>query len=229
MQEDTILKVKNLYVELNNIKILENINFELKKGEVLTIIGPNGAGKTVLLKTLLGIYPYKGEIFWKKDIKLGYVPQRVPFLKTIPLTVKEFFLLKNYNQTKIIEILKNIGIRETDLNKKIGDLSSGQFQRVLIGFALIKDPQVLLFDEPVSGIDIEGQETIYNFLERLHARKNITILMVSHDLNIVYKFSTKVLCLSHRKMVCIGKPQAVLNSENLAKLFNSEIKVYKHF
>ena len=89
-----ILKVKNLNVELGREQIIKNLSFEVKKGDVLTILGPNGAGKTVLLKTLLGLLPYNGEIYWKPGIKIGYVPQRLPFIKNIPISVNEFFELK---------------------------------------------------------------------------------------------------------------------------------------
>ena len=102
--ENIILRVKNLNVELEREKILENLNFEVKKGEVLTILGPNGAGKTVLLKTLLGILSYKGEIEWKRGIKIGYVPQRLPFIKDIPMSVREFFQLKDVSEKEIKEI-----------------------------------------------------------------------------------------------------------------------------
>ncbi|MEM3130824.1 MAG: ATP-binding cassette domain-containing protein [Nitrososphaerota archaeon] len=169
---EVILKVKNLNVELNGEKILENLSFEVKEGEVLAILGPNGAGKTVLLKTLLKLFPYKGEIEWKSGIKIGYVPQRLPFIKDIPISVKEFFKLKNASENEAKNILNLIGLEEKILEKKIGDLSSGQFQRILVGWALVLSPQVLLFDEPMAGIDIGGQESIYYLLEKLRKEFN---------------------------------------------------------
>ena len=226
MEEDLILKVRNLKVILDKEKILEDLSFEVKEGEVLTILGPNGAGKTVLLKTLLKIFPYQGEIIWKKGIKIGYVPQRLPFIKNIPLTVKDFFKLKNASEKKTKEILKEINLEEV-FEKEVGKLSSGQFQRILIGWALAKNPSVLLFDEPMTGIDLPGKGTLYSLIKRLKEKRNLTILLVSHDLNVVYKFSDYVICLN-KKILCEGEPQIVLSPQILEKLYGGEIKFYKH-
>jgi len=227
-----ILKVENLNVESEGERILENLSFEVKEGEVLTILGPNGAGKTVLLKTLLGILPYKGKIEWTppthhpKDIKIGYVPQRLPFIKDIPMSVGEFFKLKVSSEKEVKEILNSIGLKEGILAKKIGDLSSGQFQRILVGWALVGNPQVLLFDEPTTGIDISGQESIYELLEKLRKERNLTILLVTHDLSIVYKLATDCLCLN-KKVLCYSTPKE-LTSERLSQLYGGKIKFYQH-
>ncbi|PJC47299.1 MAG: ABC transporter ATP-binding protein [Parcubacteria group bacterium CG_4_9_14_0_2_um_filter_35_11] len=225
--ENSILKVENLDVELEEEEILKDLSFEVKEGEVLTILGPNGAGKTVLLKTLLGILPYEGEIAWKAEIKIGYVPQRLPFIKDIPLSVKEFFDLENVSENETKEILKSIGVEEEILKKKIGDLSSGQFQRILIGWALAPNPEVLLFDEPLAGIDIGGQESVYNLLEKLEKEKNLTILFVTHELSIVYKLADEVLCLN-KKMLCYGLPKEILTPERIGQLYSGEVKFYEH-
>jgi len=227
MKKDLILKVKNLNVQLGGEKILENLSFEVKEGDVLTILGPNGAGKTVLLKTLLGIFPYQGEIEWQKKVRLGYVPQRLPFIKNIPMNVKEFFKLKEVSEKEIENTLKSVGFKEGVLKKKIGELSSGQFQRVLVAWALVKNPEVLLFDEPTTGIDVEGEETIYNLLAKLKEERNLTILLVTHDLSVVFKFSNFVICLN-KCPVCQGEPQEVLTPETLRKLYSQEVKFYSH-
>ena len=232
MEKGIVLKVENLNVELGGERILENLSFEVKEGEVLTILGPNGAGKTVLLKTLLGLLPYKGKIEWTppthhpEKIKIGYVPQRLPFIKDIPMSVGEFFKLKEASEKETKEIFNSIGLKEDILEKKIGDLSSGQFQRILVGWALILNPQILLFDEPTTGIDISGQESIYNLLEKLRKERSLTILLVTHDLSIVYKLATNCLCLN-KKMLCCSIPKE-LTSERLSQLYGGEIKFYRH-
>ena len=227
MKDDLVLRVKELNVELEGEIVINNLSFELRKGDAVTIIGPNGAGKTVLLKTLLGLLPYKGEISWKKNIRIGYVPQRLPFIKDIPLSVKDFLKLKKPSEKELEETLNSVGFKQNLLDKKTGDLSSGQFQRLLIAWSLIKDPQVLLFDEPTTGIDIEGEETVYRLLERLKESKELTVLLVTHDLSVVYTFSNNVICLN-KQPVCHGLPQEVLTPENLKRLYGEEVKYYRH-
>jgi zinc transport system ATP-binding protein len=225
---ETILKVENLNVKLDDELIICNLSFEIKKGEVLTILGPNGAGKTVLLKTLLGIFPFEGKIEWTEGVKIGYVPQRVPFVKNFPISIEEFFKLKTRNEDEIKEVLKLVGFNESFLKKNLGELSSGQYQRILVAWALIGNPDVLLFDEPTTGIDISGEETIYQLLERLKKEKNLTMILVTHDLGIVFKFSDYVICLN-KCPVCQGKPKEVITPESLSKLYGQEIKFYEHY
>lgn len=221
-----ILKVEDLTVEFNDNAVVSHLYFEVKEGEVLTILGPNGAGKTVLLRALLGVIPFKGKITWQDGIKIGYVPQRLPFIKDIPMSVGEFFKLKNVSDREILDILQSINLDKNILTQTAGELSSGQFQRILIGWALLSDPQVLLFDEPTTGIDIGGQETIYDFLDKLRKQKNLTILLVTHDLSVVYEMATHCLCLN-KKMLTYSLPKD-LDSGRLSQLYGGEVKFHHH-
>ena len=217
-------------MKLNDEKIIEDLSFEVKKGDILTILGPNGAGKTVLLKTLLGVLPYKGEIERQKEVKIGYVPQRLPFIKDAPMSVEDFFELKGASKKEIKEILNSVGFKETPTlfqKRELGELSSGQFQRILVAWALIRNPDILLFDEPTAGIDISGKETIYTLLAELKEKRNLTILLVTHDLSVVFKFSNFVICLN-KCPICQGIPKEVLTLENLHKLYGEEVKFYEH-
>ncbi|MGB9629160.1 MAG: metal ABC transporter ATP-binding protein [Thermodesulfobacteriota bacterium] len=227
MGNEIILKVRNLNVILDHQSIIENLSFDVKRGDALTILGPNGAGKSVLLRTLLGLIPHGGEIEWTKGIKIGFVPQRLPFIKDIPLSIKDFFNLKGAPEKETEAILNSVGFKEDFSRKKIGDLSSGQFQRVLIAWGLVGNPQVLLFDEPMTGVDISAEETIYNLLAKLKGEMDLTILLVTHDLSVVYKFSTDVICLN-RQPICYGPPQEVLTPESLQKLYGGEVRYYQH-
>jgi zinc transport system ATP-binding protein len=227
-----MLEVSNLNVKIDNEEIIKNISFNLAPGEILTILGPNGAGKTVLLKTLLGLLPYEGKIKWSKKYKIGYLPQGLNqlFFKNLPLTVLDFFNFKNekLNKDKIIKYLFFVGLNQNILKKNIGNLSSGEFQRVLMAWVLIDEPEVLFLDEPTTGLDLGGGETIYSLLKKIQEEKNLTIILVTHDLNVVYSFSNKVLCLSKKGKICFGAPEEVINPETLKEMFGGEIKFYKH-
>jgi zinc transport system ATP-binding protein len=228
MNGDIILKVDNLRVEFDKERVIENLSFEVKEKETLVILGPNGAGKTVLLRTLLGLIAYQGDIKWKPGIKVGYVPQRLPLIKDIPLSVEEFFKLKKSSTRETLELLNSVGIKAPDILKRgIGDFSSGQFQRILVAWGLVSNPQVLLSDEPMAGIDIGGEETIYNLLEKLKEERNLTVLLVTHDLSVVYQKASNVLCLN-KKVLCYGSPKEILTPQNLSQLFGGKIKFYRH-
>lgn len=236
---ETILKVKNLNVQLDGEQILANLSFEVKEKETLVILGPNGAGKTVLLKALLGLLPYQGEVQWRSGVKIGYVPQRLPFIKDFPLSVREFFELKKVPTKEISSVLEAVGITEKKfLERRVGELSSGQFQRILVAWGLTGGSEVLLFDEPTAGIDIGGQETIYTLLEKLTKERGLTVLLVTHDLSIVYRQANNVLCLNpvksfaskgvNKNLLCYGPAKEILTPQTLSRLFGGEIKFYPH-
>jgi zinc transport system ATP-binding protein len=226
---ENILQVKHLNVDIDGQAILRDLNFDVVERGTLVILGPNGAGKTVLLRALLGLLPYRGEVLWKKGIRIGYVPQRVPFNKDFPLTAADFFALKGISQQKSEDALRHVGLTEnTFWRHQMGTLSSGQFQRVLIAWALADHPDVLLFDEPMAGIDVLGEETVYSLLQRTQAERNMTVFLVTHDLSIVYSKATNVLCLNNKTMLCHGSPKEVLSPAVLQNVFGREMKYYIH-
>lgn len=237
MSKDIILNIQNLTVSFDADKIIDNLSFSVSKGDVIAIVGPNGAGKSVLLRTLIGLVPYLGKIEWLSGLKISYVPQRFNVEKNFPLTTKEFFYLKSKEQGKIMSALESVGLKNKQsdmhhvkhhlLDQRLGWLSGGQLQRILIAWAILDNPDVLLFDEPTTGIDIGGEETIYNLLKKLNNEMALTILLISHDLNIVYKYADNVLCLNKEK-ICFGAPREVLDPQSLIKLYGGEAKFYKH-
>ncbi|TSC92021.1 MAG: zinc transport system ATP-binding protein [Parcubacteria group bacterium Licking1014_17] len=232
-----ILKVENLEVTLNEQKILENVNFDVHRGEVLAIVGPNGAGKTTLFKALLGLVPHSGLIKWMDGIKIGYVPQKLYIEHGIPLTVKEFLSLKTNSFEEIKNVLNAVGIvydethehhvEQHILNRPMELISSGESQRVLIAWALIGNPDVLLFDEPTAGIDIGGKQTIYHLIHNLQETKKLTVILISHDLNVVYQYANEVVCLN-RKQICIGTPKETLDHEHIQMLYGGKTSFYQH-
>lgn len=225
---ENILEVKNLSVAFDSEKVLDDVSFNLKKGENLAIVGPNGAGKTVLLKSLLGIVAYDGYVKWKNGVKISYVPQRILPEKTLPLSVGEFFKIKKIASGQAQTALASVGITEENfLKKRIGAVSFGQLQRLMVAWALAGDPDVLLFDEPTAGVDIGGEENIFNLLGKIEKERNITIIIVTHDMSVVYGLADSVLCLNKR-MVCVGAPSEILNSDKLKQLYGGEVKFYTH-
>ena len=218
MKESVILEVKDLYVNFRGESVLSNISFSLKKGYALAIVGPNGAGKSTLFRALLGLVPYRGTISWEKGVKIGYVPQKLAVERDLPLSVYEFLGFRG-RDPEIAEAFNAVGIHDDSLrDRQLGALSGGELQRVLVAFAIMGNPDVLLFDEPVAGIDLGGEETIYNLLLRLHKEKGLTIVLISHDLDVVYRYADEVLCLN-KKLVCFGRPEEALTSESLKKLY----------
>lgn len=236
-ENDLILKVSRLNVTFNSHKILDDISFEVKRDDTLAIIGPNGAGKTVLFKCLLGLLPYEGIIEWARDIKIGYVPQKLYVGKDLPLTVEEFLRFKEKSLKKAEDALRLVGFSGGDkhlmhkgkrlLKTRLGVLSGGEFQRVLIAFALLGNPNVLLFDEPTSGVDISAEENVYALINKLKKEKDLTIIFISHELEVVYKYAANVFCLNKEK-VCYGPPKDVIDKDSLHKLYGEDIHFFQH-
>jgi len=222
------LQVKNLTIELNNQKIVEDLNFEVKKGETLVILGPNGAGKTTLLRALLGIIPYQGKVKWTVK-NISYLPPQELMQKKemLPLTTADFYDLKDVSEHQAVESLKLVGLPSDIYSKRVARLSTGQFQRLSIAWALVDQPDTLLFDEPTSGIDIGGTETVYSLLHKFWKKQKLTIILVTHDLSIVWGHADKVLCLN-KKGLCYGAPDHALTTENLKNLYGTNVKYHKH-
>lgn len=237
MSNEPVLDIQNLTISFDENKVIDNLSFSVQKGHVIAIVGPNGAGKSVLFRALMGLLPYSGKIKWLPSLKINYVPQKFNVEKDFPLTTREFLRLKSKDYGKIMSSLESVGLKDKDtekhhiehhlLDQRMGWLSGGWLQRVLIAWALLDNPDVLLFDEPTAGIDVGGEETIYNLLKKLNKETSLTILIISHDLNIVYKYADTVLCLNKEK-ICFGPPREVLDPQALVKLYGNEASFYKH-
>jgi zinc transport system ATP-binding protein len=226
-----ILSVRRLTVSFGTRIVVHDLTFEVDRGENLAIIGPNGAGKTVLLRALLNQLPYQGVIEWAPGTKLGYVPQAIAADRQLPLQVRDLLDAKARLLTlpagAVREAAAAVGLEAELLSSRIGVLSGGQFQKTLITFALLGDPNVLLVDEPTASLDELAQEHVYELLETLRRERDLTVLLVSHDLSIVYQYASNVLCLS-RTSPCFGSPQQVLTPENLAAIYSAAPRFYQH-
>ncbi len=226
-----ILEVQNLNIRIDDLEILKDVSFGVAEGEIAAIIGPNGAGKTMLVKTLMGfLKPAGGTFAWKKDVKIGYIPQKFSLDKTLPLSVGEFLRLRPGAKTADVPAaLRLVGLSPEIARKPVGALSGGQAQRVIVAWAIIGEPDVLIFDEPTESIDVAGQESIYNLLHDFHERRNMTVLFISHDLNIVYRYAERVICLNDKRIVHDGAPQEVLDHRHLEAIYGSEIHLVHPF
>lgn len=217
---DYVLKVSNLKVELQNQIILEHVTFEIKRGTTLAIVGPNGAGKTVLFKALLNLLPYTGKIEWAEKIKIGYVPQEIS-VKDIPISVKEFLSYRDHADVE--SALAAVRLSDKSLlNKSLGVLSGGQLRRVLIAWAIIDNPNVLLFDEPTNGVDVGSEESIFVMLDALKKEKNITMLLITHDIHIVKEYTNQLLGLN-KCATYFGESQKIIDPALQQKIYGETI------
>lgn len=229
-------KIENFSVNVGKNNILKDINLHIHCGELTAIIGPNGAGKSTLLKALLGEYHYSGKIsFHSEDDSvlnkplIGYVPQNLFIDNDSPCTVSDFiyasiskfpvFAVKHTNKkNNVMEILEKIDAAHL-LNHKLRDLSGGELQRVLLGLALIPIPNLLLLDEPVSGIDKNGLILFYDLISQIRKKYDLSVIMISHDFENVYKYANRVV-LINKELLAYGTPPEVFSSEQFNKIFS---------
>ena len=225
-----ILVAQDVSVLLGGRVVFHDASFSVPPGSSLAIIGPNGSGKTVLLKTLLGIYAHTGRITWKPGIRLGYVPQNVFADPQLPLRVSELLEAKAkvqcFGPPDVEAAVNWTGINDF-LEHRLGLLSSGQLQRVLIAFALIGSPAVLLVDEPTSSLDELAEQHIFELLEKARTDLGMTIVLVSHDLALVRGFATHVLCLG-KGGAFMGTAEEMLVPEVLARVYGPPMQFHIH-
>jgi len=226
-----VLSVKDLSVTFGRRAIIRNLSFEVYEGDCVAIIGPNGAGKTVLLRALLHLIPYTGEILWSRNARLGYVPQKIAADRQLPFSARDLLAAKaghlKLPSAELEQVSTELGLTNELLSASIGTLSGGQFQKLLIAFALLGQPNVLLFDEPTASLDELTEERIYEQLHSLQKDKSMTILLVSHDLSVVYRYANMVLCLSKGKP-CMGPPKEILTPAMLQDLYAAPSQYYQH-
>ncbi len=215
---DDALRVTDLTVRLDGRTILEHVTFSVRRGTTLAILGPNGAGKTVLLRTLLGLLPYEGTIAWRENTRVGYVPQAL-FVADVPITVREFLNMKR--GVDIPATLRSVGLEAAAiLDDRLGALSGGELQRVLIAWAIADRPGFLLFDEPLSNVDLGGEDLILETLNKIEKESGITILLASHDVHHVIAYSDTALALN-RKVVYFGPSKNLSDPALLARVYGS--------
>lgn len=228
---DTILDVSHLSVHFGPRHVLRDLSFSVERGTSLAILGPNGAGKTVLFRSLVGATPFEGTVRWSEGTRIGYVPQKLDLERDIPITGLDFLAargaLTRGPRTDISRTLELVGILPDVAKQPIGVLSGGQFQRLLLAFALVGDPNVLLLDEPTAGVDEPGQEQLNELVSILQHDHALTVLFISHELTVVSRYATNVLCLGHGAS-CFGPPRTVLTPDLLRNVFGTDVHYHFH-
>ncbi|MFA5144449.1 MAG: metal ABC transporter ATP-binding protein [Candidatus Omnitrophota bacterium] len=231
-------KIDNLKVKLGGNTILDNVNVHVNCGEVVGIVGPNGAGKTTLLRTILGEVPYQGRIAFQisgsvsKKPKIGYVPQKLQFDFSSPISVADLVVSAisfypvwmgiNRDLLERVKSILSLFAAEHLLKRRIGELSGGELQRVLLAIAMTPGPALLLLDEPGSGVDVKGLSLFYQLVDDLRNKHDIAVILVTHDLAGVSSYVDRLILLD-RSVIAEGNPEAVLSNEKLVKTFGPSL------
>jgi zinc transport system ATP-binding protein len=228
---NTLVELNKVGFKQNNKWLVEGVSLKVEKGKIVTLIGPNGSGKSTTAKIALGIYKDIEGSVKKFTNKVGYVPQKISIDWTLPLRVYDFMLLtEEIKDDAIDEALALTGVTHLK-NKNLGNLSGGEFQRVLIARAISKKPELLVLDEPVQGVDYTGEIALYELIKKISDTLNCGILLISHDLHTVMTATDHVVCLNGH-VCCSGTPMDVAKNNEYKTLFGEKasqiLTVYEH-
>jgi len=231
LNSNILVKLNNVGYRENNKWLVEDVSLQVEKGKIVTLIGPNGSGKSTTAKIALGIYKNIEGNVEKYTDKVGYVPQKISIDWTLPLRVNDFMVLtENIKHDQIDEALSLTGVMHLK-NKNLGNLSGGEFQRVLLARAISKKPDLLVLDEPVQGVDYTGEIALYELIKKISDTLNCGILLISHDLHTVMKATDHVVCLNGH-VCCSGSPIDVARNNEYKTLFGDQasqiLSVYEH-
>ena len=226
-----LLSLGNVSLRLNATDVLEGVNLSVRRGEIVTLIGPNGAGKTSLVRIVLGLLKASGGKVWRQPrLRIGYMLQKLQIDPSLPLTVLRFLLLVPGTRRPAVEAaLAEVGAEHL-IARPLQQVSGGELQRILLARALLRQPDLLVLDEPVQGVDVNGQIELYQLITRLRDRYGCGVLMVSHDLHLVMATTNTVVCLN-RHVCCSGHPEQVSLDPAFVAMFGeqaSALAVYNH-
>ncbi|UUX49749.1 metal ABC transporter ATP-binding protein [Nisaea acidiphila] len=228
----SLLDVSHLTVERNGRKLLDDISFSLGAGEIISVIGPNGGGKTTLLRTVLGlIVPDGGSVKLAPGTSIGYVPQKLAIDATMPLTPQRFLSLGMKGvRGRVADVAERCGISHL-LDRQLAALSGGETQRVLLARAILKQPSLLVLDEPTQGMDVAAQSDLFRLVEAIREETGAAVILVSHDLHLVMRGTDRVLCLNGH-LCCTGHPAEVERDPSFRSLFGrldeAAVVPYRH-
>ncbi|SCZ51574.1 ATP-binding cassette domain-containing protein [Thiohalomonas denitrificans] len=217
-----LAEVRGVTVRFGNRTVLDNIDLAVHEREIVTLIGPNGAGKSTLVRIMLGLHqPGAGRVRRPRGVTVGYVPQRLNVDPVLPLTVRRFLsLYSRMDRQQMIRALGDVDAQAL-LEVSLHNLSGGELQRVLLARALLRQPQLLVLDEPVQGVDVNGQTELYELIAGLRDQRGCGVLMVSHDLHLVMARTDRVFCLD-QQMCCTGRPEQVRGEPAFRAMFRNQ-------
>lgn len=220
---EVLVAAEGLGVVRDHTPILDGVALHVHRGEIVTLVGPNGAGKTTLVRVLLGLErPDRGRVVRRPGLVVGYCPQRLALDPVLPLSARRFLTLAGrYPPDRLTEVVAEVGIAEL-LDRQVHRLSGGEFHRLLLARALLRTPDLLVLDEPLSGVDYAGQVELYRLLRRVRDRYGCGILLVSHDLHLVFAATDRVVCLN-RRLQCVGTPLDVARDPAFQRLFGTRM------
>ena len=229
---EALVAARGIDVAFGRSKVLARVDLTVRRGEIVTLIGPNGSGKTTLVRAVLGLLkPQAGEIRRRHGLSIGYVPQRLSIDPALPLTVRRFLCLpRPQPDAALRQVLDEVGAGYL-IEQPIQGLSGGELQRMLLARALLRDPDLLVLDEPLQGVDFNGQLALFELIGAVRQRRDCGVLMVSHDLHLVMAGTDRVICLNHH-VCCTGAPEAVSRHPEYLALFGPRaaegLAVYTH-
>ncbi len=231
-KQDWLIQARGVSIKLGGRWVLENVDLQVSRGEIVTLVGLNGSGKSTLVRTLLGlISPDRGTVIRAPELRVGYSPQDFQRDRTLPMTVYRFLALSaDAARSRIQAVLEDVGAPAV-LDNQVADISGGELHRVLLARALLRQPDLLVLDEPLAGVDVSSQSELYRVIARVRDDYRCGVLLVSHELHVVMAATDTVVCLN-RHVCCQGHPRSVAKDPQFVALFGRQVAetlaVYTH-
>ena len=231
-QPTALIEARGICLAYGDRQVLDQIDIAVNPGEVVTLMGLNGAGKSTLVRVLLGLTKADSGSVWRRDdLRIGYSPQHIHRDPTMPMTVSRFLTLgQKADKPSLTAILREVGVEHT-FSAQLSGLSGGELHRVLLARALLRQPELLVLDEPMAGVDVAGQTELYRLIADIRDRRGCGVLMVSHDLHVVMAATDRVVCIDGH-ICCTGHPETVATHPEFVSLFGKHIAdslaIYTH-
>ena len=228
---DILVRLDDVSWRTRDTAIVQNVSLAIKRSEIVTLIGPNGAGKSTIVKLLSGLLsPTSGTVTLQSNLRIGYMPQRLNIDSTLPMDVRRFLALGNHDDGCVQDAIDRLGLKRV-ISRQLSRLSGGEWQRVLLARCVLRQPDLLILDEPTQGVDVHGQAELYELITQIRDDFHCGVLLVSHDLHLVMAKTDTVICLNHH-ICCHGAPESVSRHPAYLALFGDEaarsMAIYTH-